>query len=73
MSAPNIPPAVAPPANLGWWLTTLLGVVGSILAPLAANCTFGPSVCPILVAASSAIALLLGWTHSGTNIMPPKG
>lgn len=48
-----------------WWMTTLLGAIAAIIIPLANNCTFGNDVCQILSSVASAIALLLGATHSG--------
>ncbi len=53
--------------NAAWWVTTILGGLAAILVPLATNCAFGASVCPILAAIASALTAILGVTHPGIS------
>ncbi len=59
-------------SSIGWWITTVLGAVAAILVPIVSNCTFGPDICPILVAISSAISAYLGITHAVSGLVPFK-
>lgn len=58
--------------NFPWWMTTVLGLAAAVAGPLAANCLFGAAVCSIITAVNSGIVLLLGITHPGTGLIPPK-
>ena len=57
--------------NIGWYVTTALGVIAAIVIPIANNCPYGSEVCAVLTSVASGLALVLGITHPGHGITPP--
>jgi hypothetical protein len=57
--------------NMGWYLTSALGVLAAIVIPIANNCPYGAEICSVLTSVASGLALVLGITHPGHGLTPP--